>query len=210
MKNTTYIFLVCLFCNIFVTGNLIFGKFTSLKILNLNLDVSVGILLFPITFLISDLVTEFYGKAKAFLMINVSIVITLLTVVVIYIADSMKAASWSTVSNETFRVVFGSFGPAVFSSLVANYISQNCDIIIYDYIKHLTKGRHLWLRNNLSTFIAQIIDTFCVATIMLVFGKIPNSKYFAIALSSLQFKIIATILSTPFCYIGYRIIKIMK
>ena len=125
MKNTTYIFLVCLFCNIFVTGNLIFLKFTTLKIFNLTLDVSVGILLFPITFVISDLVTEFYGKAKAFLMINMSIAITLLTVIVIYIADSMKAASWSTVSNETFSLVFGSFGVAVFSSLVANYISQN-------------------------------------------------------------------------------------
>ena len=210
MKEKTYIFLVCFFTNIFVVGNLIFRKFITLSIFNINLDVSVGILLFPITFLLSDLVTEFYGKAKAFFMINVSIVITLLTLIVISISDLTQATSWSEVDNTTFSLVFGSFGTMVFSSLIANYISQNCDIIIYDFIKKLTNAKYLWLRNNISTLIAQILDTFCVATIMLIFGKIPDNQYLKIALSSIQFKIVATILSTPVCYIGYKIMSKIK
>ena len=210
MKNTTYIFLVCFFCNIFVIGNLIFNKFVTIEIFDIKLEVSVGILLFPITFVISDLVTEFYGKAKAFLMINLSIIITLLTIIVIYIADIMDATEWSKVDNQTFSLVFGSFTIAVFASLFANYISQNCDIIMFDYIKKLTGGKYLWLRNNVSTLIGQIIDTFCVATIMVLFNKIPNSQFFTITFSSLQFKIIATILSTPLCYLGYRFMKMLK
>ena len=209
MKNTTYLFLVCFFCNIFVIGNLIFNKFIIIDILHIKLEVSVGILLFPITFIISDLVTEFYGKAKAFLMINISIVITLLTIIVIYIADIMQATEWSKVDDKTFSMVFGSFTIAVLASLFANYISQNCDIIIFDYIKRLTAGKYLWIRNNVSTVVGQIIDTSCVATIMVLFNKIPNSQFFTITFSSLEFKIIATILSTPLCYLGYRFMKML-
>jgi uncharacterized integral membrane protein (TIGR00697 family) len=209
-KNILYIFLVCFFCNIFVVGNLIFHKFVSIEFLNISLNVSVGILLFPVTFIISDLITEFYGKKQARMMVNISIILAMLTMFVIYIADSLNATSWSRVDNETFTLVFGSYGIAAMASLFAGYISQNCDIFLYDWVKILTKGNYLWLRSNLSTLIAQIVDTLCVATILLMFDIIPESQYFVITSSSLQFKIIATILSTPFCYLGYKIIQRIK
>ncbi len=209
-KNLLYIFLVCFFCNILVTGNLIFHKFVNIEFFNQSLNVSVGILLFPVSFVISDLVTEFYGKKQARMMVNISIALTIITMSVIYLADSLKATTWSRVDNETFSSVFGSYGIAAIASLFASYISQNCDIFLYDLIKTLTKGRYLWLRNNLSTLIAQIIDTFCVATILLIFDIIPDAQYFIITSSSLQFKIIATILSTPLCYFGYKVMQKIK
>jgi uncharacterized integral membrane protein (TIGR00697 family) len=210
MKEKLYIFLVCLFCNIFVIGNLIFKKFVSIDFFGMHLNVSVGILLFPITFLISDLVTEFYRKAKAFSMINISIIITLLNIIIIYVANIMNATSWSEVDNITFNLVFGSFGVAVLSSLVANYLSQNCDIVIYDFIKKLTNGKYIWVRNNVSTIIAQILDSFCVTTIMLIFGTIPDEQYFVLAFSSLKFKVDSTMLAAPFFYLAYRIIIKIK
>lgn len=210
MKDNIYIFLLCLFCNVFVVGNLIFKKFVNLSFFGLNFDVSVGILLFPVTFIISDLVTEFYGKKKAFKMVNISIIITLINILIIYIANIFNATSWSEVDNKTFNLVFGSFSSAVFASLVANYISQNCDIIIYDFIKNLTNSKYLWIRNNISTFIAQTIDTICVVSIMLIFNQIPDKQFFVIAFSSIRFKFVATIFSTPLCYLGYRLMNKFK
>jgi len=209
-KNIVYVFLVCLFCNILVTANLIFHKFVVIDLFFTSFNVSVGILLFPITFVISDLITEFYGKTKARMMVNISIILAVLTMSVIYIADSLNATEWSRIDNKTFNLVFGSYGIAAISSLIASYISQNCDIFIYDWIKNLTNGRYLWLRNNLSTLIAQIIDTFCVATILLIFYIIPDAQYFLITSSSIKFKIIATILSTPICYLGYKMMQKLK
>lgn len=209
-KNIVYVFLVCLFCNILVTANLIFHKFVVIDLFFTSFNVSVGILLFPITFVISDLITEFYGKTKARMMVNISIILAVLTMSVIYIADSLNATEWSRIDNKTFNLVFGSYGIAAISSLIASYISQNCDIFIYDWIKNLTNGRYLWLRNNLSTLIAQIIDTFCVATILLIFDIIPDAQYFLITSSSIKFKIIATILSTPICYLGYKMMQKLK
>jgi uncharacterized integral membrane protein (TIGR00697 family) len=209
-KNIVYVFLVCFFCNILVTANLIFHKFVVIDLFFTSFNVSVGILLFPITFVISDLITEFYGKTKARMMVNISIILAVLTMSVIYIADSLNATEWSRIDNKTFNLVFGSYGIAAISSLIASYISQNCDIFIYDWIKNLTNGRYLWLRNNLSTLIAQIIDTFCVATILLIFDIIPDAQYFLITSSSIKFKIIATILSTPICYLGYKMMQKLK
>jgi uncharacterized integral membrane protein (TIGR00697 family) len=202
-----YIVLCSVFCTIIVTGNLIFQKFIALNIFGNVLEVSAGVLFYPITFLISDLVTEFYGKSYAKTMISAAVLCSTLVLIVIIIADFCTATSWSKVDDAVFHSVFNVYGIGAVASIIANYFGQRVDIHIYSYLKQKTAGRHLWLRNNVSTFLGQIVDTLIVVSILSLFKIIPSSQFFIIVLSSLSFKIIAALLDTPFCYLGYYLIN---
>ena len=120
----------------------------------------------------------------------------------LYVSDIIPATSWSTVNDDTFHKVFGVYGVGTLASLVAVYAAQTLDIIIFAKLKAFTKGKHLWLRNNVSTISAQFVDTFCVLSIMCGFGVIPWSKFYVIGVSSMTFKIIAALLDTPFFYLA--------
>ena len=114
----------------------------------------------------------------------------------------MSAATWSPVDDSIFHQVFGLHTIAIFASLVAIYISQLVDISIFAAIKAKTNGKYLWLRNNISTVSAQIIDTACVLAIMSFFSILEWQNFFSIFSDALYFKIIAALLTTPLCYYG--------
>ena len=203
-----YVILCCLFCTIIVTGNLIFQKFIILDLYFFSpIEISVGVFLYPITFLISDLVSEFYGEELAKLMIRSGVICSLMVLLVIIVADQMPATKWSIIDKETFHRVFSAFGISSLASILANYIGQLVDIHIFLKLKLWTRERHLWLRNNVSTIIGQIIDTFTVISILYVASIIPEGEYFKIIYSSLIFKIIAALLDTPFCYLGHYLMN---
>ena len=101
-----YVILCSIFCTIIVTGNLIFQKFIQLDFFGYVFEVAVGVLLYPITFLISDLVTEFYGKLYAKLMIKTAVICSIMVLGVVSLSDWCFAASWSVVDDETFHKVF--------------------------------------------------------------------------------------------------------
>jgi len=198
-----YIIFCSIFCTVMVTGNLIFQKFVTLSIFNNVLEISVGVLLYPLTFLISDLVTEFYGKSAAKFMINVAIICSIIVLGLISVSDYCNATKWSVIDDQTFHKVFNVYGINAVASIVANYFGQLCDIYLFSYLKKLTQGRHLWFRNNVSTIVGQSIDTIIIVSILSFFDIIPWEQFIMVTVSSLSFKILATLASTPFCYWGY-------
>jgi len=202
-----YVALCSVFCTIIVTGNLIFQKFINLNIFGSVLEISAGVLLYPVAFLISDLVTEFYGKSHAKLMIRVAVLCSVIVLLVVSVSDFYSATSWSKIDDKTFHSVFNVYGLAAVASIIANYCGQRVDIHIYSYLKELTSGNHLWFRNNVSTFIGQTVDTFVVVGLLSLFDIIPYSQFIIVVLSSLSFKLIAALLDTPFCYLGYYLIN---
>lgn len=202
-----YVILCSIFCTIIVTGNLIFQKFIQLDIFGYVFEISVGVLLYPVTFLISDLVTEFYGKLYAKLMIRAAVICSIMVLGLVSLSDWCFATSWSVVDDETFHKVFNVYGIGAGASIVANYIGQRVDIQIYSYLKQLTSGKHLWLRNNVSTFLGQFVDTITVISLLSIFGIIPIVQFFVVVASSLSFKILAALCDTPFCYLGYYLIN---
>lgn len=202
-----YVILCSIFCTIIVTGNLIFQKFVQLNFFGYIFEISVGVLLYPITFLISDLVTEFYGTSYAKLMIRVAVFCSIMVLGVISLSDWLFATSWSVVDDKIFHKVFNVYGIGTLASITANYLGQRVDIQIYSYLKYLTSGRHLWLRNNISTFMGQLVDTIAVILLLSFFGVIPVSQFYIVVTSSLSFKILAAICDTPFCYLGYYLIN---
>ena len=133
----------------------------------------MGILPYPITFLITDLISEIYGKKNANQVVITGIFASIFSLLIILIADSVPAIANSPVDDVLFTKVFGQSAIAVFASMTAYLFAQFIDIQIYHYWKQLTKGKYLWLRNNCSTFLSQFIDTATVLLLLCLFGEIP-------------------------------------
>ncbi|MDA9760732.1 MAG: queuosine precursor transporter [Flavobacteriaceae bacterium] len=203
-----YLILGILFITSLVVSNLIFKKFFyyypfDISLFGVNLfEISVGILPYPITFLITDLISEIYGKKKANEVVVGGIFASFFAMGIIYVANAVPATDWSPVSDDLFSTVFGSTAIAVLASMMAYLFAQFIDIQIYHYWKRLTAGKHLWLRNNCSTFLSQFIDTATVLLLLCGFGEISWNLFGGLLLAGFLFKIIIAALDTPFLYLG--------
>ncbi|MGB1370651.1 MAG: queuosine precursor transporter [Flavobacteriaceae bacterium] len=203
-----YLILGLLFITSLVVSNLIFKKFFyyypfDFSIFGVKLfEISVGILPYPITFLITDLISEIYGKKKANEVVVGGIFASFFAMGIIYVANAAPATDWSPVSDNLFSTVFGSTAIAVLASMLAYLIAQFVDIQIYHFWKKLTQGKHLWLRNNCSTFLSQFIDTATVLLLLCSFGEIDWDLFGGLLLAGFLFKVIIAALDTPFLYLG--------
>ena len=202
-----YLYLAGLFITSLVVSNLIFQKFFYWypfdgKIFGSRLfELSVGILPYPITFLITDLISEIYGKIAANRVVTAGIFASFFSMGILLIADYVPAMESSPVDNATFTQVFSLSPLAVLASMIAYLLAQFVDIRIYHFWKKLTNGKMLWLRNNFSTFASQFLDTFSVVCLLSVFGVLPWDLFFGLVLSGFIFKVIVALLDTPLLYL---------
>lgn len=197
-----YMLLASLFIASLVASNLIFKKFFFWDFFGLyTFEISVGILPYPLTFLITDSISEIYGKKKANQVVSVGIFASLFTLLIVLISNAVPAIPDSPVGNEMFNQVFGSTGIAVSASMLAYLLAQYIDISIYHFWKGLTKGKHLWLRNNFSTFCSQFVDTIAIISLLSIFGELPWTKFWTLVLSGFLFKVIVALLDTPLLYL---------
>lgn len=203
-----YLFFGALFICALVVSNLIFQKFFYWDFFGIyTFEISVGILPYPITFLITDIVSEVYGKRKANQLVTAGIVASFFSLAIVFIADAVPATAWSPINDSLFTTVFGATAIAVFASMMAYLFAQYIDIQIFHFWKRLTKGKHLWLRNNFSTFLSQFIDTFTVLFLLCSFGKIDWILFSGLLLSGFLFKVIVAALDTPFLYLAVGILR---
>jgi uncharacterized integral membrane protein (TIGR00697 family) len=207
LANRIYLILAVLFVASLVTSNLIFQKFFYWYPLNIELfntklfEVSVGLLPYPITFLITDILSEIYGKKKASEVVIAGIFASFFSLLIIYVSKEVTATSWSPVNDNTFVKVFGAAPLAVLASMLAYLFAQFIDIKVYHFWKQLTKGKHLWLRNNFSTFSSQFIDTLTVLVLLCSFGILNWDNFLGLLVSGVLFKVIIATLDTPILYI---------
>lgn len=207
-NDTIYTTLCVLFTVLVVVGNLIYQKFIFLPILSFyTFELSVGALTYPLTFFLAALITEFYGKEKARFCIRMGICINVLVACLIISMDQLEATPWSKVDTATFHTVFGFYGVAFIGSILACYVSQFIDVNLYLWIRKLTKGRWLWVRNNGSTSVALFIDTTIVITFMTIFEILPFNQMVTLIMDSYMFKLFFFLCTTPLFYLCVRIIK---
>ncbi len=205
--NLIYLILTSLFVASLITSNLIFQKFFywypfDITIFDTRLfEISVGLLPYPITFLITDIISEIYGKTKANQMVVSGVFASIFSLAIIYVSQHAPSTQWSKVNDATFTHVFGAAPIAVFASMLAYLAAQFIDIRIYHFWKSYTKGKHLWLRNNFSTFSSQLIDTLTVLVLLCSFNIIEWNKFLGLFVSGVLFKVIIAILDTPLLYI---------
>lgn len=201
-----YLVLAGLFIAFLVSSNLIFQKFFfwapfAFLGITYTFEISVGIIPYPITFLITDFISEIFGKRKADYVVYAGIFATLFILVLIFLAEVAPATEWSPIGNETFSKVFGFTALAVFASMIAYLVAQLIDIRIYHFWKKLTNGRHLWLRNNFSTMTSQFVDTFTVLFLLCLFGVIEWERFNLLLINGFLFKVIVAALDTPVLYL---------
>ena len=196
-----YMVLSALFIASLVVSNLIFQKFFYWDFFGLyTFEISVGILPYPVTFLITDIISEVYGKKKANLVVTTGIFASFFSLLIVFAADAVPATTWSPIGNSLFEKVFGATAIAVFASMAAYLLAQYIDIQLFHFWKKLTRGKHLWLRNNFSTFLSQFVDTFSVLFLLCSFGKIDWELFGGLLLSGFLFKVLIAALDTPFLY----------
>jgi uncharacterized integral membrane protein (TIGR00697 family) len=123
------------------------------------------------------------------------------------VANSVQATEWSPVSDNTFSNVFGLTGIAVGASMLAYLLAQFIDIRVFHFWKKLTKGKHLWLRNNASTFSSQLVDTATVLVLLCLAGGIAWSKFWILLLNGFLFKVLMALIDTPILYVVINLIR---
>lgn len=209
-----YLYLGALFITSLVVSNLIFQKFFywhpfgDVTIFGAPLfEVSVGILPYPITFLITDLISEIYGKKKANQVVTAGIFASFFSMGIVMVAILVPAIADSGIDDATFTQVFGLSPLGVLASMLAYLFAQYVDISIYHFWKKLTKGKMLWLRNNFSTFSSQLIDTLTVVALLCAFGVLPWDKFYGLVISGFIFKIIIAFFDTPLLYLFVYLLR---
>ena len=198
-----YLILGALFVASLVASNLIFQKFFYWDFFGLyTFEISVGILPYPITFLITDIISEVYGKRKANQIVTIGIFASFFSMLIVFVSGIVPATDWSPVSDTLFNKVFGATAIAVLASMLAYLFAQYIDIQLFHFWKRITKGKHLWLRNNFSTFLSQFVDTFTVLILLCSFGKIEWKLFSSLLLSGFLFKVLIAALDTPLLYLA--------
>ena len=207
LANKIYLILAGLFITSLVASNLIFTKIFYWYPFDINFmgvklfELSVGILPYPLTFLITDLISEIYGQKKADQVVITGIFASVFSILLIFISSQVPAIEGSPIDDTTFNNVFLNAPLAVLASMLTYLFAQFIDIRVYHFWKRLTKGKHLWLRNNFSTFTSQFVDTFTIVSLLIVFEILPQDKFLVLIVSGFLFKVMVAILDTPLLYI---------
>jgi uncharacterized integral membrane protein (TIGR00697 family) len=183
-----------------IGGKLIrfFGVFTQ----------SVGIILWPVVFVLTDLINEHYGKKGVKKLTYITVALIAYTYIIITIGINVDAVAFSPVSDEHFRSVFGQSQWIIVGSIIAFFVSQLVDVYVFTAFRKMTGGRQIWLRATGSTAISQLIDTFLVQFIAFVIpAKWTLDEFFVNASWGYAFKLMIALCLTPLIYLGHYIIK---
>ena len=198
-----YLILAGIFIASLVSCNLIFQKFFTWSPFGLyTFEVSVGILPYPITFLVTDLISEIYGLKRANRVVMAGLVASIFTLGVVTVADLAPATDWSPVTDSEFSKVFGLTSVSVGASMAAYLLAQLIDVRLFHFWKKVTKGKHLWIRNNFSTMTSQFVDTSVVVGLLCTVGAIEWERFASLVFAGWLFKAIVAALDTPVLYLS--------
>jgi queuosine precursor transporter len=167
--------------------------------------VSVGMIAFPLTFVLTDVLNEFYGARAARFMTWVGLAMLLLTFVILSVATSLPAASYTPYPQQWFHSIFGSSLRLIVASLTAYLVGQLLDIALFVVFKRWARGRYIWLRATGSTVVSQLVDTVVVQFINFA-GVLAVSDIWTLAQNSYVLKLILAIAMTPVIYLGHAIL----
>jgi len=197
-KRYGYTGLVAIFCSLYLVSTVLANKMISV----FGFFVPAGTILFSITFLATDLISEVHGKEKARDAVWLGFLCQIVLLVGISVAIYWVAAPfWQ--NQEAFEATLGNTWRIILGSLVAYIISQNHDVWAFHFWKKKLDGKHLWFRNNASTIVSQLIDTVVFSVIAFA-GVLPLMN---IIVGTFIVKVAIALLDTPFLYLSRRLIS---
>jgi uncharacterized PurR-regulated membrane protein YhhQ (DUF165 family) len=213
-----------------VLAGIFLGAMAMLNIIGITrfirigpLELAVGVLPYPLTFLCTDLIGELYGKKRASAVVWVGLVVNLLIIGTLWLGQALPPSStkapWQELhfsqsvpmpdgtvihgSGELFTLIYKCTAGAVFASMAAYLAAQFCDVYLFHFWKRLTRGKHLWLRNNGSTMVSQLVDSVVVVALTfgaeLYRGNVTLQLLLGLVVSSYLFKLVSALVDTaPF------------
>lgn len=208
-----FLILAGLFIASLVVCNLIVQKFFLWEPFGIRefFFLSAGILPYPLTFLVTDILSECYGKRRANQVVMAGLVASVFVVMVVWTADRIPSIGGVDVDDGTaiagedfdamFHQIFGKTGRAVAASMIAYLGAQLVDIQLFHFWRRLTRGRHLWLRNNASTVFSQLLDTTLVVSLLFL-GTEMAPRIPQMIAAGWAFKALAALLDTPLFYLA--------
>lgn len=167
--------------------------------------LAAGVLPYPLTFLVTDLLSELYGKERASAVVWTGFWASLWVLVVIRVGSWVPPVGTEAHTPEEVQAlytgVFGQSSRAIIASMTAYLVAQLFDVRIFHFWKRVTGGRHMWLRNNGSTIFSQMLDTVLVVSI-LFWNVLPPATIVQVIAASYVFKLLAALVDTPLFYLG--------
>ncbi|GAB4227195.1 MAG: queuosine precursor transporter [Acidobacteriota bacterium] len=223
-----------------VLAGVFLGAMAMLNILGLTrfvqlgpLTLAVGVLPYPLTFLCTDLIGELFGRRRARDLVWIGFGINVMLLAVLWLGQALPPVDpaarppWQDLAlaepvalpdgtilerhAELFRLIYGCTSGAVLASMVAYLAAQFCDVYLFHFWKDLTRGRHLWLRNNGSTVVSQLVDS--VAVVSITFGaawgrgEIGLETLGVLLASNYAYKLLAALADTLPFYVAVAVLS---
>lgn len=213
----TYLILSGLFVALLVVCNLIANKFVTVDLGFLGFSapfiLSAGVLPYPLTFLITDVLSEFYGKKKTNRVIITGLIASGIILGVLWLGSIFPSIEGSPVNDDQYDQVFKNSWRVIGASMIAYLMAQMVDVKLFHFWKKLTGEKHLWLRNNGSTILSQFVDTALVVTVLFV-GVKSFDAIQQMILDGWLFKVMVALIDTPLfyaaVYLGRKFFQITK
>lgn len=190
------LFLVMLFITGTLASNIMAGKLINI----FGLVVPAGAIAFPISFAVTDIVNEVWGKDIAKHVVNIGFISSILFTAFIVISVYLPAAPFWELQSE-YAAVLSSVPRVAVGGLAAFLVSQNTDVYIYHKLKEIHGDKHLWIRNNVSTMTSQLLDSAIFITIAF-YGTMPLSSMVTMIFTQWIVKAVLAAIDTPFVYKG--------
>ncbi len=190
--------------SLFITS-VIVTNIIGVKIMTIwNINFTAGVITYGLVFLCTDVIGEIWGRKTAHFFVLVGFLCSLVMLGFVSLAIvSPPASFWD--GQEAYSHTLGLVNRIVFASMIAYLISQNWDVWFFDLWRKKTKGKQLWLRNNLSTITSQLLDTVVFVSIAF-FGIIPLGAFFSVIIGQYFIKLLIALIDTPIIYLVIRAI----
>ncbi len=204
-KDTVYVILAGIFITNAVVAELIGGKLIHVG----SAVMSIGILPWPIVFVTTDLINEYFGEKGVRKLSLITASLIAYTFIILFLAMQIPAVKGANlVTDAQFKGVFGQSMWIIVGSITAFMVSQLIDVTIFHFVKNRTGNKMIWLRSTGSTVISQLFDSFIVLGIAFwMTGKMTTEVFIVSAFTGYFVKLIIAILLTPLIYVGHSLIE---
>ena len=204
-KDIVYVILAGIFITNALVAELIGGKLIYIG----DVVMSLGILPWPIVFITTDLINEYFGEKGVKKLSFITAGLIAYTFFLLLIGLQIPAVKGDgLITDEQFSAVFGQSMWIIVGSITAFLVSQLIDVTIFHFVKNRTGKKMIWLRSTGSTVISQFFDSFIVLGIAFWLpGKIDTKMFVASALTGYTVKLLIAVGLTPFIYLGHYLIE---
>ncbi len=177
-----------------------------------TMSVPVGVIAYPFTFLATDLISELYGRKKAQLVVWVGFWMNVFMLFLMSVNHWLPNTGGVSGGLQLFEGVYEFMIGNTIASMVAYLVSQTVDVRLFHFWKDLTNGKHLWLRNNASTTVSQLVDSTAILSILYIAGNLGQEvdtigKLAILIFNSYLFKFFFALFDTPLCYLGVKLFQ---